>query len=49
MHGGEERDRWLIEGPKYQENKDEKMASINEGVKGGNIQQSALLQALAIK
>lgn len=28
----------------------EKMASLNEGgVKGGNIQQSALLQALAIK
>lgn len=46
----EESDRWQIEGPKDQENEDEKMASINEGgVKGGNIQQSALLQALAIK
>lgn len=46
MHGGEERDRWQIEGQKTGIDEDEEMASgINEGgVEGGNVHRSAPLQ-----
>lgn len=50
MQGGEERDRWQIEGPKTSEDEDEETASsINEGgVEGGNLNRSEPLQAFAI-
>lgn len=50
MQGGEERDRWQIEGPKTGRDEDEETSrSINGGgVEGGKLHRSAPLQGLTI-